>query len=105
MYVFHSSIYLFINKVINLTDSIQLFNLNINSFSLKGFELAFTAWVFNKELIVVTLFNNPGINHLRHQVSGHFTRLILLLELEDLLLEIVNHSQLISCFFLLEKSS
>ena len=105
MYVFHSSIYLFINKVINLTDSIQLFNLNINSFSLKGFELALTAWVFNKEFIVVTLFNNPSINHLRHQVGGHFTRLILLLELEDLLLEIVNHSQLISCFFLLEKSS
>ena len=66
------------------------------SFSLTSerLELARGPVNVDNELVLGTLLNGSGVDELAHQVRSSFVRLALLLQLENLVLELLNHGEL-----------
>ena len=61
------------------------------SLALEGSELAWVLGGVHGELIVLTMLDQTRVDHLGHEVGGNLARLVLLLQVHDLLLEVVDH--------------
>ena len=60
----------------------------------EGFEFRRAGRGLNCELVILAMVNHACFNELRHETRRHLARLIVLLQGHDLLLKLVDHSQL-----------